>query len=137
MSPAASVNSDPVSTLDLSSTLLDYAGVEPMLHQHGSSLRGLIESGSPAREYAMNEWELLPSRTGVGLSLRTVRTRTHKLTMDLISGAGELYDLERDPLEMKNIFDSKRYLSIRKQLEALLWQRPDDAGPIREQVGMA
>ena len=45
--PAATVNGDPVSTLDLSSTLLDYAGVEPMLRQHGSSLRGLIESGSP------------------------------------------------------------------------------------------
>ena len=79
----------------------------------------------------------MPSRTGVGLSLRTVRTRTHKLTMDLTSGAGELYDLKNDPWETKNIFESKRYVSIRKQLEALLRQRPDDAGPIREQVGMA
>lgn len=135
--PAASVNGDPVSTLDLSATMLDYAGVEPILRQHGASLRGLLESGSPMREYAMNEWELFPTRTGVGLSLRTVRTRTHKLTVDLISGAGELYDLERDPWETKNFFDSKSYASIRKQLEKFLQERPDDVGPIFEQVGMA
>ncbi len=135
--PAATVNDNPVSTLDLSPTLLDYAGVAPMLTQHGSSLRGLIESESSVRSHAMNEWELLPTRTGIGLSLRTVRTRSHKLTMDLTSGAGELYDLEADPFETKNVIESADYSSIRKHLESLLKKRPDDMLPIQSQVGMA
>ena len=40
------------------------------------------------------------------LSLRTVRTKTHKLTVDLRSGAGELYDLASDPEEVRNLLDS-------------------------------
>ena len=65
----------------------------------------LLETDEATRDFAYNEWELLPTRAGVKLSLRTVRTRTHKLIVDLISGAGELYDLENDPKEMKKLFD--------------------------------
>jgi len=42
----------------------------------------LIE-GDATRDFARNEWGLLPGRVGVALELRTVRTRTHKLTVDL------------------------------------------------------
>ena len=57
--------------------------------------------------------------------------------MDLTSGAGELYDLEADPFETKNVFESADYSSVRKRLESLLDQRPDDMLPIQSQVGMA
>ena len=85
----------------------------------------------------MNEWELLPTRTGVGLSLRTVRTRDHKLTVDLTSGAGELYDLRADPHELVNLYDEPAAREVRAELEAFLERRPDDIGPMRTQVGMA
>jgi len=80
----------------LISTFCDYGEAEPQLTQHGESLRPLIE-GDATRDFARNEWGLLPGRVGVALELRTVRTRTHKLTVDLNSGAGELYDLQADP----------------------------------------
>jgi len=82
------VVSEPVSTLDLGSTFCDYAGAAPLQTQHGASLPPLLEDQSATRDYTMNEWELLPTRTGVALSLRTVRTRTHKLTVALKSGQG-------------------------------------------------
>ena len=44
-------------------------------------------------------WYVHPSRCGIGLKLRTVRTKTHKCTFELDSGAGELYDLSNDPEE--------------------------------------
>ena len=134
--PAGKVVGEPVSTLDLAPTMFDYAAVEPPRVQHGASLRPQIE-GDAAREYALNEWELLPARTGVALSLRTVRTKTHKLTVDFRSGAGELYDLVNDPAEVRNLFDAPAAAGVRRDLEALLARRPDDIGPNRTPVGIA
>ncbi len=134
--PVGKVVDQPVSTLDLGPTFLDYGGAEALQTQHGSSLRGLIE-GDETRDYARNEWELLPTRAGVSLSLQTVRTRTKKLTVDLISGAGEMYDLEGDPQEMHNLFDDPKHADLQQSLMAAIHARPDDVGPIRAQVGMA
>ena len=128
---------EPVSTIDLSATFADYAETEPGLPQHGRSLRTLAEGGEDPREFAMNEWDLLPTRAGVALSLRTVRTKTAKLTVDEISGVGEMYDLAADPGEMSNVFEDAVYADLRAELEGYLAQRPDDAGPLRKQVGMA
>ena len=133
---AGAVNDNPVSTMDLAATFADYAGAEPLLAQNGSSLRPLLETGA-SRECARNEWDLLPTRAGVQLSLRTVRTRTAKMTKDLISGAGEMYDLASDPHEMTNLFDDPAHAAMKAELEALIDMRPDDMLPLQTQVGMA
>ncbi len=133
---ANTVVDEPVSTLDLTATFCDWAGVSPGLPQHGQSLCPVLQEQA-TRAYAMNEWQLLPTRTGVGLSLRTVRTKTHKLTLDLISGAGELYDLAEDPDELCNLFEDPGATTIRQELETYLDARPDDIGADRQQVGMA
>lgn len=135
--PAGKVVKDPVSTLDLGATFLDYADANAMLPQHGSSLKPLIETDTQTREFALNEWELLPTRTGIPLSLQTVRTETHKMTVDAISGAGELYDLVNDPHELTNIYDDPAAANLREGLQAMIDSRPDDRLPIQEQVGMA
>lgn len=128
---------EPVSTLDLGPTFLDYGAADALQTQHGKSLRPLIETDSAEREFALNEWELLPTRAGVGLSLRTVRTKTHKLTIDMQSNAGELYDMIADPNETTNLFDDPAAADIQTLLLGYINMRPDDAGPIRAQVGMA
>ena len=67
-----------------------------------------------------------------------VRTRTHKLTLELNSGAGELYDLGADPLEMDNRFGDPGVARVQRELVDMVASRPDDAR--REplpQVGMA
>jgi hypothetical protein len=66
-----------------------------------------------------------------------VRTRRHKLTVDLNSGAGELYDLETDPHELANLFLDPDHAQIRADLESCLALRPDDTGPHRSPVGTA
>jgi hypothetical protein len=79
-----------------------------------------------------------PSRCGVSLKLRTVRTKTHKCTFELGSGAGELYHLANDPNEMDNLYDDPGYAKVRKELEDMMRARP---GKVREDlpepIGMA
>ncbi|WP_089721142.1 sulfatase-like hydrolase/transferase [Candidatus Entotheonella palauensis] len=135
--PAGQVNDEPVSSLDLGATFYDYARAEPLQKQHSQSLRPLIENPSATRDFAYNEWELLPARTGVPLSLRTVRTKAYKLTIDEQSGAGEMYDRVNDPGEMNNIFDSPSAAAARKELLDMIAARPDDALPPQAPVGQA
>lgn len=131
------VVAEPVSTLDLAATFYDYSGIPAALPQHGRSLRTLLEGGAESRDCARSEWELLPGRVGVGLSLRFVRTRHAKLTYEMKSEAGEMYDLRADPQEMNNVFDDPAYAALRAELLALIHSRPDDVGPNRTAVGTA
>jgi hypothetical protein len=87
---------------------------------------------------AYSEWYVHPSRCGVPLQLRTVRTKTHKCTFDLDSGADELYDLMNDPEEMVNRFDDPVYVKTRQVLEDMMRARPGKIlERLPEPVGMA
>ena len=133
--PKGKIVDQPVSTLDLPATFYDLSDTEPGLPQHGRSLRPVYENDEE-RDCAMMEWELFPNRVGVALSLRTVRTRDAKLTMDLRSGAGEMCDLEQDPEEMFNLlFDDPDHTAMRADLETMLMRLPDDIGPLGHRVG--
>ena len=135
--PAGQRIEDPVSTLDIGATFLDYAGLERPGHWHSRSLKPVLE-GREGRPFAYSEWDLNASRCGVELQLRTVRTRTHKLTLELVSGAGELYDLAGDPQEMDNRFDDPALHNVRRELTEMIMSRPDDAlDPPLQPVGMA
>jgi arylsulfatase A-like enzyme len=133
--PKGRIVEDPVSTIDLPATFADYAGV-PFEAKHSKSLRRLID-GKERRDFAYSEWDLRASRSGVDLDLRTVRTRRHKLTLELRSGAGELYDLYDDPNEMDNRFNDSGVSAIQKNLVDMVRSRPSDAVPRQPQVGMA
>jgi arylsulfatase A-like enzyme len=135
--PKGKIVPHPISTLDLPATFHDYAGVAPSRALHSRTLRPLIE-GDGARDFAYNEWDLHPSRCGVALKLRTVRTRTHKLTLEMDSGAGELYDLANDPTEMDNRFGDPGMAKVQRELTDMIRARPDDVmKPPPEPVGMA
>lgn len=134
--PANRVVYEPVSTLDLSPTLMALSESEPQLAQHGQNLQALLD-GKTKREYAMCEWELLSGRSNIPLSLRCVRTRTYKLTRDMNSGHGELYDLLADPDEQENLFDNPAAIDARQRLETYLLQRPKDAKAPGPQAGAA
>ena len=131
------VLTDPVSSLDLSATMADLAETEMPITQHGTSMRPLIEGKEQEREFAYNEWELLPTRAGVALSLQTVRTETEKLTIDQRSEVGEMYDLKEDPHELHNLYDDPGARGMRKRLEDMIAARPDDMKPVQSQVGQA
>jgi arylsulfatase A-like enzyme len=127
-----------VSTIDLAATFGDYAGVPLPAAAHSRSLRPLIEGEHARRDHALTEWRLGPQRCGVALDLRGVRTRDAKLTLELGSGAGELYHLRDDPHECVNRFDDPAYRGLRDELTQRLMSRPDDLRhPMPTPVGPA
>ncbi len=130
---------DPVSTLDLAATFGDYASTQVSSAIHSTSLRPLLMGTNDApRGHAYNEWRLGPSRCGVALDLRTVRTRAAKLTLELGSGAGEMYDLSNDPYECINRFDDPNHRGLRDDLMQWLMSRPNDIRSLSpEPVGPA
>lgn len=134
--PTGSRVDQPVSTLDLAPTLAALAGAASDPGWHGAPLTELFQPGA-TRSHAFSEWDLLPGRTGVRLSLRTVRTRDAKLTVDLISGAVELYHLGTDPYELRNLWDDEGARELRKRLLDLAMTRPDDLRGQSEPVGIA
>ncbi|MEO7403917.1 MAG: sulfatase, partial [Burkholderiales bacterium] len=108
---------------------------------HSRSLRPLLNGvagRNGSREHAYTEWTLGPSRCGVALDLRGIRTGDAKLTLELDSGAGELYDLHDDPLECVNRFDDSAARGLREELMQRLMCRPDDImDPLLAPVGPA
>ena len=136
--PAGRVVDQPVSTLDLAATFAELGGVALPDGTQSRSLLPLMEHENATRDVAYCEWNCSASRVGVALALRTVRTRTHKCTFELNSGAGELYDLVNDPDEMENRYDDPACAGVRRELEDMMRARP---GPVRdplpEPVGMA
>jgi arylsulfatase A-like enzyme len=129
---------EPVSTLDLAPTFYEYARCSLPGELQGRSVKRLLAGERAARDVAYSEWHVHPSRCGVWLKLRTVRTKTHKCTFELDSGAGELYDLVNDPREMNNLFDDPGYAKVRRELTDMMRARP---GTVRddlpEPIGMA
>lgn len=110
----------PVSLIDLAPTIEHWTGSRAMLEHDGQSLHRLAaDADAQERPLAYNEWDMGPERCGVALALRTVRTRRHKLTLELTSGAGELYDLQDDPGEMTNLFEHAGHKAIRQALTDL------------------
>ncbi len=115
---------DPVSNMDTAATLMDYADIPPTYSLHSKSLRPLIEQKGLSRDYAYGEWDLNPNHWGLDLKLRVVRTKQHKLTLELNSGEGELYDLKEDPHETTNLFEEN--VSFKRELEDMINSRPKD-----------
>ena len=122
-----SVSEDIVLNLDFASTFLDMAGVTPPSDMQGRSMRPIMRGSTPADwresmyyhyyEYGdlgKNGWHRVYPHYGV-------RTRRYKLIhfYDYID-AWELYDLERDPHELKNVYDDPGYAETLKTLKAEL-----------------
>ncbi|MBL8330913.1 MAG: sulfatase-like hydrolase/transferase [Rubrivivax sp.] len=135
--PAGQVVHEPVSTVDLAATFGDWAGVPVEAARHSRSLLPVLK-GQEQRSHAFDEWRLGPARCGVALDLRLVRTQHAKLTLELSSGAGELYDLREDPEEMVNRFDDPGCRGLREELLDRLHSRPDDIlDPLPLPIGSA
>lgn len=124
--PASRAIVDPVSTLDLAASFYDWAGVSAPAELQSRSLRPLLNESNGGYDVAYSEWDLHPSRAGVALDLRTVRTNSAKLSVDLKSGAGELYDLAEDPQEMVNRFDDPGVKALQKELTEMIHARPGE-----------
>jgi arylsulfatase A-like enzyme len=132
------VVSEPVSTMDLASTFCELAGAAPAHDMQSRSLLPLMSGTAQTRDCAYSEWHVHPSRCGVALKLRTVRTHDWKCSFELDSGAGEMYDLRNDPEEMHNLYADAGYAKQRKELEDMMRARPGTVrAQLAEPIGMA
>jgi|TARA_B100001964_G_C14175718_1_gene573727 arylsulfatase A-like enzyme len=89
-----------VNLFDLMPTILEAACCQPPDDIDARSLLPLLEGQSPADWPEQVFCEYLATQAG-DMALKILRTRTHKLAVNLSDG-DELYDLEDDPGETKN-----------------------------------
>lgn len=111
-----------VELLDMSATILELAGVEQPDYFQGNSLLPIIEGDASAehhRDFVRCEYfdSLDPHFTGGTGSFGTMhRTNRYKLCMYHDKDLGELYDLQEDPWEFNDLWDSPDHQQIKHQL---------------------
>jgi arylsulfatase A-like enzyme len=123
--PHGVVRSVLTANIDLAPTILDLAGVQPLRPPDGTSLLPAAE-GKPAAQRAM----LLETWTQAvyPVAYRGVRTSRYKY-IRYSTGDEALFDLKRDPDELRNLAGATSAAPILHQLRAVLAQLQDCAGP--------
>ena len=107
-------------TLDIASTILDRAQVQPYNGLQGVSLLPALEGTNTnnARDSMVIEDDQQRAVFGLppGSRLRTLVTRRWRMTIAQDDSYGELYDLQNDPHEMENLFDDATHRGVRAEL---------------------
>jgi arylsulfatase A-like enzyme len=112
------VSSEFVMNLDFAPTFLDYAGVEIPEDIQGESMRAVLENPdkAPWREsvyyhyYEYPAWHDVHKHDGV-------RNKNYKLIHFYDIGVWELFDLNKDPQELKNVYDDPDYSDILAEMK--------------------
>lgn len=121
---AGSINDDIVLNLDFAPTFLDFAGVTVPSDMQGHPLRPLVQGNTPqnwrtSMYYHYYEYPAVHS-VKRHYGIRTKRYKLIHFYYDI--DAWELYDLEKDPNELNNVYDNPAYAEIAKQLKTELQQ---------------
>src|SRR5690606_12107993 len=101
---------EPVSNVDLAPTILELAGAEPALPQDGRSLLPLV--ARPRLDHGREIY----LETNLYRGVRTPRYVWVEHRRGRDAGARELYDLLRDPFELRNVVRVPRYRDERRAL---------------------
>ena len=98
---------------ELMPTILEAAGLEPPAELDGQS----ILPATLGRDYRNDREEIyaLFDRHFTVVNQRMVRTRTHQFTFNS-ADQGELYDLEKDPHQLDNVYGHPAYEDVRLDL---------------------
>ncbi|MBA7635730.1 N-acetylglucosamine-6-O-sulfatase [subsurface metagenome] len=119
---AGSVNDDIVLNLDFAPTFLDFAGVGKPDDMQGGSIRRVLRGKTPkdwrtSMYYHYYEYPAVHS-VKRHYGVRTQRYKLIHFYRDI--DEWELYDLQKDPREMKDVYDDPAYAEIVKDLKAEL-----------------
>ena len=141
MSPGG-VGTDLCQNIDFAPTFLDYANVETPGAMQGRSIRSVLSGKTPSdwrKSVYYRYWmhmasHLNPAHYGV----RTDRYKLiffYGLPLDAKGAVDEpatpgleLYDLEEDPLELKNVYDDPAYADVVTELKAELLRLKEECG---------
>lgn len=140
---AGQVHDGIVTNVDYAQTLLEFAGIAPHPRMQGRSFAGDLTgkpTSPPAEGMYYRYWEhddifhKAPAHYGW-------RDRRYKLIYFYNDGMGipgcgpfsypgewELYDLEADPDELRNVYHAPEYRAIREQLAVKLWNAQQALG---------
>ena len=135
-----SENSDITSNLDFAQTFLDMAGAEDPGDMQGASLVPLLKGDSPKdwRKSFYYHYYEFPGAHSVRRHYG-VRTDKYKLIHFYGLGEWELYDLEKDPDEMKTVYADPQYkdqvADLKQELQRLRthFVVPPDDPPVKRQ----
>jgi arylsulfatase A-like enzyme len=110
---------DLAGTIDISRTVLSRAG---LASHHGDHGRDLMAGAAPARSMLIEDHQRFGYMGfGHGFRARSLMTARYRLTLYQDQAWGELYDLQDDPHEMRNLWDDPAHRPARDRLmEALL-----------------
>ena len=131
-----SVSDDLVSNLDFAQTFCEAAGVKSDASMQGASLIPLLKGEAPTdwRKSLYYHYYEFPGVHDVHRHYG-VKTARYKLMHYYHIGEWELFDIEADPHDMKNVYNNPAYAGARKELETELarlrkfYQDPDDPKP--------
>ena len=124
-----SVNTKPVLNIDLASTISRLAGIKPGKAQDGRSFVPFLHGQAVRWRHAFVVEYLGRSQLKAGGPPPYIAVHTARyLYVEYKRGWRELYDLKRDPWELRNIAASPRYASVDRSLHVLL-HRLDSAPP--------
>ncbi len=105
------------SSIDISSTILQRANIQPF-----NGIQGKDLFGTNSRDAVIVEED--SQRTMIGFDrpqrVRTLVTDRYRLSLREGENWSELYDLKNDPLEISNVFDEPAYASTRQELIELM-----------------
>lgn len=121
LKPATKINSSLVSTMDIFPTICETAKVEIPDSVEGESLLGLYDGSREGRERLFFTYHD-PRRETV---TRAIRTNRYKLVQHLVTGERQLFDLEKDPYEMKNLMKEPEGKTVEPELtrELMSWRK--------------
>jgi arylsulfatase A-like enzyme len=119
---AGAVNRDLVQNLDFGPTFLDFAGMARPADMQGESMRPLLQGTRPGRwrksiYYHYYEYPAVHS-VKRHYGVRTDRYKLIHFYHDI--DEWELYDLRRDPEELKNVYNAPTYAGVVKELKGEL-----------------
>jgi arylsulfatase A-like enzyme len=126
-----SVSSEMVMNLDFPELFLDVAGVPIPADMQGRSFKQVLQGKTPSdwRKSVYYHYYEFPGAHSVAKHYG-VRTERHKLIHYYDLDEWELFDLEKDPHELKSVYDDPAYKSVlgdlRKELQRLRDHYKDD-----------
>jgi len=130
---AGTRNRDLVICQDIAPTFVELAGGRPGAHVQGRSLLPLLAGRRKGwrKSFLVEYWAEQAMPWLVGMTYKAVRTDRYKLIHWVNRGAAgeldELYDLARDPWEMKNLARGARHGALRARLRRELRKLVADA----------
>ncbi len=136
-----STTDDIVVNIDFAPTFLDYAGVAVPGDIQGVSMRPVLRGKAPSdwREAMYYHYYEYPGAHMVKrhYGVRTQRYKLIRFYHDI--EAWELFDLQKDPHELHNVYGDPEYADVQKRLEAeldrLMASYGDSKAKAREMIG--